>query len=92
MLPDDLLQTVGHRVGGTVRWGERIPSPSPGVYIVSTPEPMADAPIDIDALQAWIDRLPGMTVDGATATVETLAARLRSFWIPETSIVYCPCP
>ena len=83
----DLIRTVGLRVGGTVRWGDRIPSPTPGVYIVSTPEPMADAPIDADALQAWIDRLPGMRVDGAVATVATLGARLRSFWIPETSVV-----
>ena len=84
----DLIRTVGLRVGGTVRWGERIPSPGPGVYIVSMPEPMADAPIDAAALQAWIHRLPGMTVDRAAATVASLEARLRSFWIPETSIVY----
>lgn len=84
----DLIRTAGLRVDGTVRWGERIPSPLPGVYIVSTPEPMANAPIDADALQAWIDRLPGMSVDEATATVATLAARLRSFWIPKTNIVY----
>lgn len=88
MLPADLLRTVGLSVAGTVRWGEPVPSPVPGVYIVSMPEPMADAPIDAQALRAWIDRLPGMRVDGATPTVASLEARLRSFWIAETSVVY----
>lgn len=87
-VPADLLRTVGMTVGGTVCWGEPIPSPGPGVYIVSAPEPMVEAPIDVAALQAWIDRLPGMNVDGAAATVASLHARLRSFWIPETGIVY----
>ena len=49
---EHLLRDVGLAVGGTVQWGEPVPSPAPGVYIVSTPDPLADAPIDAATLRA----------------------------------------
>ena len=84
----ELLRTVGLAVGGTIRWGDRVPSPAPGVYVVATPEPMTEPPIDTTTLRAWVDRLPAMRVDGRVPTVESLHARLREFWIPGETVVY----
>lgn len=85
---EDLLRDVGLAMGGTVQWGNPVPSPVPGIYIISTPAPMAEAPIEIAALRAWIHRLPQMRIDGRRPTAATLNARLRSFWVPGETVVY----
>jgi hypothetical protein len=65
-----------------------VPEPGPGVYVVATPEPLDDAPLDEDTLDAWITNRPEMRIDGKAATLANLEARLRSFWIPGETIVY----
>lgn len=65
-----------------------MPEPSPGVYIISTPKPLRDAPIDAGILKAWLGARPEMRVDGVSATVAALDARLRAFWIAGQPIVY----
>lgn len=82
------LRSVSLTPGGTVIWGTRVPETAPGVYVISTPEPLDEAPIDADVLAGWIAARPEMRVDGERATVAALQARLRSFWIPGETIVY----
>lgn len=84
----DLLKAVGLHSGGSVIWRSRIPCDAPGVYVVSTPQPLAEAPIDTAQVRAWIDRVATMAVDGKPATSEAVESRLREFWIPDESIVY----
>lgn len=83
-----LLRSAGLTPGGTVTWGTRVPETAPGVYVISTLEPLVEAPIGGNSLAAWIAARPEMRVDGQPATVASLDARLRSFWIPGETIVY----
>lgn len=83
-----LLTTVGLTLGGTVTWGERIPSIAPGVYVIETPAPLSAAPLDLRAIAAWIARVPNLRLDGRRPTPGQLADRLREFWIPDEPIVY----
>lgn len=39
LTPDDLFAAAGLTPTGTVRWGEPIPEPGPGVYVVSVADP-----------------------------------------------------
>ncbi len=86
--PEQLLTGAGLTPGGSVRWGLPLPCPVPGVYIVSTRMPLAEAPIETRSLDQWIERVPDILVDGRPATAATLASRLRSFWIPDETVVY----
>ena len=52
----ELLRIVGLAVGGTIRWGDRVPSPGAGVYIVETPEPMAGLPPGYDTANSASSR------------------------------------
>lgn len=83
-----LLTPVGLTLGGTVTWGERIPSIAPGVYVIETLAPLPEAPLDLRAIAAWITRLPNLRLDGRSPTPDQLADRLREFWIPDEPIVY----
>ena len=40
------------------------------------------APIDIVAVRDWLERVPGLRLDGERPTASQLAARLASFWLP----------
>ncbi len=83
-----LLTTVGLQPGGTVRWRERIASSGPGVYVIETPEPLSEAPLDLEAIAAWTSRVPDLRVDGEHLAPGELANRLREFWIRDEQIVY----
>jgi hypothetical protein len=73
---------------GSVRWGEPIPSRRPGVYAVEAPSPSISAPFSLPAIEAWIQRVPGIRVDGAPADARALRKRLDEFWIPSETVVY----
>jgi transcription elongation factor GreA len=60
----------------------------PGIFIIELPNPPATAPIELTRIGKWIERLPGMKIDGEEATSKAVAARLASFWIPSTSVLY----
>jgi hypothetical protein len=73
---------------GPVLWGRPVPSSRPGVYVVEWPEVRADAPIELTLVGKWLERLPGLRLDGRRPTTRELAARLHDFWLPNQLVVY----
>ncbi len=88
VVPDSILDPARLDLDGSTTWGHPIPYDGPGVYIVGLPESIPEPPIDDDLLNQWLARLPGLTVDGERPTVKSIRARLASFWIPDTSVLY----
>jgi transcription elongation factor GreA len=84
----DLLRTVGLEVDGPARWGTRPSSRAPGIFLVETPNPADSASLDIDEIRRWLDRVPGLRLDGERPTQTTLAERMRRFWLPGQSLLY----
>ena len=83
-----LLRSVGLMPDGPVLWGRPLTSRASGVYIVELAEPVARAPIEMDRIGRWIERLPDLKVDGARPTGRVLLARLGSLWLPSETILY----
>jgi hypothetical protein len=91
----DLLKNVGLKVCGVAKWGERISDNLPGIYIVSlsdNPNSLANifeqAPLSLDSIHGWLDRVPMLQVDRRSPTAEILAKRLSQFWFPDETILY----
>lgn len=84
----ELIRSLGLRPLGPASWGTAPTSPVPGVYLVETAIPHELAPLDVDAVQAWIDRVPTLLVDSHRPTAEALAERLGEFWISSQRVVY----
>ena len=84
----DLLRSVGLTVDGPAAWGTRVRSARPGVYLIELPEAPESAPIDFEAIGRWLDRVPGLTLDGTRPTGRELAARLHRFWLPGQPVLY----
>jgi hypothetical protein len=91
-----LFSSVLLSVSGPVRWGSPIPSTYPGGYVVAvTSDPEDDKnvygnkpPIDLDKLQAWINRVPNLRVDNVRPIPDMLEERLRRFWLPDEPVLY----
>jgi transcription elongation factor GreA len=83
-----LLRSVGLLADGPAVWGRPMRASGPGIFIIELPNPPATAPIELTRIGKWIERLPGMRIDGDEATSKAVAARLASFWIPSTSVLY----
>jgi len=83
-----LLREIGLMADGPVRWGQPVRVGGPGVYVVELGAPLADPPIDIQKVGKWLERLPGMRLDGARPTSKQVVARLASFWWPDQTILY----
>jgi transcription elongation factor GreA len=84
----DLLHGLGLRPDGPVLWGSSLRSARPGVFVVEVPAPVTAAPIDFGALRLWLERVPGLGLDGATPTPHELAARLGTYWLPGETVVF----
>jgi hypothetical protein len=84
----ELLRAVGLMADGPVTWGRPVPSSRPGVYVVEWPEPLADAPVELTLVGRWIERLPGLRLDGHRPTSREVAARLHEFWLPGQTVLY----
>ncbi len=84
----DLLRSVGLLADGPATWGSPIRSNRAGVYVIELPKPLVAAPIDINAVGRWLERVPELRLDGAHPTGRELAARLHGFWLPDQSVVY----
>jgi transcription elongation factor GreA len=84
----DLLRSVGLLADGPVRWGSPVPSRKPGVYIVELGAPLANAPLELTLVGKWLERLPGLRLDGAHPTSKALSARLASFWWPDATVLF----
>jgi hypothetical protein len=84
----ELLRSIGLAAMGPVRWGIAPSSVLPGVYVIEAPEAAEVAPIDAEAVRAWIERVPTLRLDQTRPTTEALADRLAEFWIPSEAVVY----
>jgi hypothetical protein len=73
---------------GPVTWGRPVPSAGPGVYIVEWPEALEAAPVELTLVGKWLERLPGLRLDGRRPTSREIAARLHGFWLPGQTVLY----
>ena len=83
-----LLREVGLLADGPLPWGRPVPGRSPGVFIVELPATVPAAPIELTRVGKWLERVPGLRLDGARPTSRALAARLGSFWLPSQTVLY----
>jgi len=84
----DLMRSLGLDVDGPQRWGGLPTSRAPGIFAVETATPLPTAPIDLAEVRRWLERVPGLRLDGERPTQTTLAQRLASFWIPSEMLLY----
>ncbi len=83
-----LLRSLDLMPDGPTRWGEPVRSRTAGVLLVEVPARLVEAPVDITAVKRWIERVPGLRLDGERPTPTQLAARLATFWLPQQTVVY----
>jgi transcription elongation factor GreA len=84
----ELLRSVGLLADGPVRWGQPVPAHGPGVYLVELAAPLPGAPLDLALVGKWLERVPGLQLDGSRPSSRALLARLASLWLPDASVVY----
>ena len=83
-----LLRSVGLLADGPAVWGRPFTARGPGIFVVELPAPPASAPIELTRVGKWIEHVPTLRLDGEVATSRAVAARIASFWIPSTTILY----
>jgi transcription elongation factor GreA len=84
----DLLRSIGLLADGPVRWGAPVPARRAGLYVVELGAPAATAPLELTRVGKWLERLPGLRLDGEHPTSRALAARLASLWWPDSTVLY----
>jgi hypothetical protein len=87
----ELLLKANLRVCGPVTWPEPVPCLRPGVYLLELERSYGRAPINPALVRTWLDRVPGLRLDGSRPTAEALAARLDQFWWPQSDVLYIGC-
>ena len=83
-----LLQSLDLLADGPVLWGQPVRSRAPGIFLVEMATREQSALIDITAMRTWVERVPGLQLDGHVPTPNELAARLSSFWLPGQTVLY----
>src|SRR4051812_48951375 len=83
-----ILRTLDLMIDGPVKWGQPVRSRAPGIFVVEQSTPDALAMLEITAIRAWVDRVPGFQLDGKRPEPAAVADRLRSFWLPGQHILY----
>ena len=83
-----MIRSIGLLADGPVRWGLPVPARRAGIYVVELGAPLPAAPVDINRVGKWLERLPGLRLDGEHPTSKALAARLHTFWWPDATILY----
>jgi transcription elongation factor GreA len=83
-----LLRAVGLLADGPLPWGRPVPAGRPGVFVVELATPLPSAPIELTRIGKWLERVPGLRLDGEVPTSRQLAARIASFWLPEQPVLY----
>lgn len=91
----DLLQATGLSPEGSVRWGDRVPTDRPGIYVVAIAdspdslEPtLQSAPISSTAIEELLEVRPELRVDQARPTADDLKRRVAGFWLPDETVLY----
>ena len=83
-----LIRSLDLLPDGPIVWDQAVPSRSPGIFLVEVPARSDEAPIDIVAVREWLERVPGLMLDGERPTASQLATRMASFWLPQQTVVY----
>ncbi len=83
-----LIRSLDLLPDGPIVWGQALPSRSPGIFLVEVPIRSETAPIDIVAVREWLERVPGLRLDGERPSASQLVARMESFWLPDETVVY----
>jgi transcription elongation factor GreA len=84
----ELLRSIGLDVDGPMRWGSKPISRSAGIFVVEIATPVDRAPVDVDEVRRWLERVPDLRMDGERPTQTAMAARLSTFWLPGQSLLY----
>jgi transcription elongation factor GreA len=84
----ELLRSVGLLADGPVRWGQPVGARGPGIYIVELPAVQATPALDLAAVGSWLERVPGLRLDGERPGSKPLIARLASLWLPDATVLY----
>jgi transcription elongation factor GreA len=84
----DLLRSIGLDIDGPARWGTKPTSRKPGIFAVEIAAPANRAPIDVDEVRRWLERVPDLELDGERPTQSILAARMGTFWVPDQTLLY----
>ena len=89
-----LFNSNGKEIMGQVKWGQRVNCQMPGVYVVAMANVAdeivcyEDAPISEHLVEEWINYVPQMLIDNQTPTPDKIVQRLKTFWIPDETILY----
>lgn len=89
-----LFNSNGKEIMGQVKWGQRVNCQMPGVYVVAIATVAdeivcyEDAPISKHLVEEWINYVPQMLIDNQTPTPDQIVQRLKTFWIPDETILY----
>lgn len=90
-----LFNSLGKEILGQVKWGQKIDCKYPGIYVVAITHSaekivcLDEAPISVKAVRDWLDSVPKLVLDGIRPRYEDLRNRLKEFWIPDETILYC---
>jgi transcription elongation factor GreA len=84
----DLLRSIGLLADGPVRWGAAVPARRAGLYVVELGAPAATAPLELTRVGKWLERVPGLRLDGEHPTSKALSARLASLWWQDSTVLY----
>jgi len=84
----ELIRSIGLLADGPVRWGQPVPARGPGVYVVELPAPLPSAPLDLALVGKWLERVPGLRLDGTRPSSRALMARLASLWLADAAVLY----
>lgn len=83
-----LFDSVGLMADGPVMWGRPITAKRPGLYAVELPAPLPSPPIELTRVGKWIERVPSLRLEGERPTSKALTARIASYWLPTTPVLY----
>jgi transcription elongation factor GreA len=83
-----LIRSTGLMADGPVRWGAPLPSRKAGIYVVELVSPRAEAPLELTRVGKWLERLPGLRLDGTRPTSRNLEARIASLWWPAATVLF----
>ncbi len=89
-----LLDSASLTWTGAVPWSTKVPLDQPGIYIVAVSESLHDtatldgSQIFLPAVEALLDTRAELQLDGRRPSVEQLAERLQSMWLPDETVVY----
>jgi transcription elongation factor GreA len=84
----ELLKSVGLLADGPVRWGQPVAGRGPGLYLVELAAPQPAPALDLATVGKWLERVPGLRLDGAHPSTRALLGRLASLWLPDATVLY----